>query len=34
LFFQLSIQHPKLKLRLQDLVTNTFRAKSGKRRYS
>jgi len=29
-----TIPHPKLKSRLKDLVTNSFRAKSGKRRYS
>jgi len=29
-----TLPHPKLKLRLKDLVTNSFRAKSGKRRYS
>jgi len=34
LTFKLSIPHPKLKSRLKDLVTNSFRANSGKRRYS
>jgi len=29
-----SIPHPKLKSRLKELVKNSFRAKSGKRRYS
>jgi len=29
-----TIPHPKLKSRLKDLVTNSFWAKSGKRRYS
>jgi len=29
-----TIPHPKLKSRLKDLVTNSFMAKSGKRRYS
>jgi len=29
-----NIPHPKLKSRLKDLVTNSIRAKSGKRRYS
>jgi len=29
-----TIPHPNLKSRLKDLVTNSFRAKSGKRRYS
>jgi len=34
--FQLytTIPHPKLQSRLKDLVTNSFRVKSGKRRYS
>jgi len=29
-----NIPHPKLKSRLKDLITTSFRAKSGKRRYS
>jgi len=29
-----TIPHPKLKSRFKDLVTNSFMAKSGKRRYS
>jgi len=34
LYTTIGLPHPKLKSRLEDPVTNSFRAKSGKRRYS